>query len=216
MTRSGNPSSTWLPWAWCNLRRNPFGELTRQERSELAVVDVESIVQNSRQHFQAVQLIGDCGRGKTTRMLALERRLPESSYVYLAEDEPCGPIPFGLPLLIDEAQRLQRRLRKQIFATGLPLVLATHRDLSRPLRSAGYSIYTVHVGAFNDADTVCRILNQRILASKLSDREVPVLSICQARELVRRFGSNIRSMEAYLYDRVQEQGNSHGEMRFID
>ena len=28
----------WLPWARCNLQRNPFGELSRCERAELAVV----------------------------------------------------------------------------------------------------------------------------------------------------------------------------------
>ena len=52
---------SWLPWAWCNLRRNPFGELTRQERVELAVVDVDSIAARIDGPHCAVQLIGDCG-----------------------------------------------------------------------------------------------------------------------------------------------------------
>ena len=61
----------WLPWAWCNLRRNPFGELSRNERAELAVVDIDAIADHASEPYHAVQLIGDCGRGKTTRMLAL-------------------------------------------------------------------------------------------------------------------------------------------------
>ena len=31
----------WLPWARFNLHRNPFGELSSEERSELAVVEVD-------------------------------------------------------------------------------------------------------------------------------------------------------------------------------
>ena len=96
--QSDPPVGQWLPWAWCNLRRNPFGELTRQERIELAVVDVGSIIDRVKTPRSAVQLIGDCGRGKTTRMLACGHRLAEAAYVYLPEDQPCPAIPEGAML----------------------------------------------------------------------------------------------------------------------
>lgn len=101
----------WLPWASCNLRRNPFGELTREERAEVAEVDVDRIAGRVAKPHTAVQLIGDCGRGKTTRMLALMNRFPDASYVYLPENGPCPAIADGNPLLIDEAQRLPRTAR---------------------------------------------------------------------------------------------------------
>lgn len=206
----------WLPWASCNLRRNPFGELTREERAEVAVVDVDRIAGRVTKPHSAVQLIGDCGRGKTTRMLALMNRFPDASYVYLPEDRPCPAIAEGHPLLIDEAQRLPKTACRSIFATGLPLVLATHRDLGRMLRSFRYDVYTERIGEGNTAELLQRLLNRRIEASRLQDGPLPVVSMDTANQLVKRFGSDIRGIEDYLYERVQTQVVRHGEMRFID
>jgi len=211
-----------MPWSWCNLRRNPFGELTRGERAELAVVDASQIADQVSGDHTAIQFIGDCGRGKTTRMLALARWLADASYVYLPEDEPCPSIAFGRPLLIDEAQRLPKRVRKQVFATGLPLVLATHRDLARSLRRFGYTVTTQQIGNDNTPDLICELLNRRIQASCIdSAQAVPRLSLAVARGLFDRFGSDIRAIESYLYDVVQAQtsgspGCDHGQMRFND
>ncbi|QDT08716.1 hypothetical protein [Planctomycetes bacterium K23_9] len=213
---------TTMPWQWCNLRRNPFGELTRAERAQLAVVDIQGIVQQVSQDHTAVQFIGDCGRGKTTRMLALAHAMADASYVYLPEDGPCPSIAVGRPILIDEAQRLPRKVGKAVFASGLPLVLATHRDLSRSLRRFGYSVDTQSIGAANTPELICKLLNRRVEASRREpDVAVPRLSLHDATVLVRKFGSDVRSMESYLYDVVQSQsfvslGLDHGQMRFVD
>ncbi|TWU40708.1 hypothetical protein [Novipirellula artificiosorum] len=204
------------PWAWCNLFRNPFGELTPAERASLAVVEIEPIVRAVNRQRVAVQLLGDCGRGKTTRLLAILKFLPNSSYVYLDEDLPCGAIPEGNPLLIDEAQRLPRSVARIVFATGLPLVLATHRDLSRRLRTFGYQVMTYRLGDDNDAQLVYEVMNRRIEASRLGPGTVPTFTLQDAAKLVAIFGSNLRSIEAFLYDQVQKQVHSNGEMRFID
>ncbi len=207
---------TGLPWAWCNLWRNPFGELTREERAELAVVDVATLASHVHHPRTALQLIGECGRGKTTRMLALLRHFPDASYVYLDEDLPCGAIAEGVPLMIDEAQRLPRKVMHRIFATGLPLVLATHRDLTRPLKKAGYDVTTYQLGDTNNAQLVADSANRRIEASRLGPGPIPTLSRHDADRLVSRFGSDIRGIEGYLYEQVQLQVYSDGEMRFVD
>ncbi len=204
------------PWARSNLRRNPFGELTRQERAELAVVDVDAIAARVSKSFSAVQLIGDCGRGKTTRMLALANRLQRASYVYLSQDGPCPPIAEGNPVLIDEAQRLPRRVARCVLQSGLPLVLATHRDMGRLLRRFRYTVHTEEIGRGNTPELVCRLLNRRVEASRLTDGPLPELSLAQTRRLVRRFGSDIRGIEAYLYEEVQTQVAKHGEVRFVN
>jgi hypothetical protein len=215
--RASTTKHDWIPWAWCNLRRNPFGELTPAERVSVAVVDVSEIVAQVQHSQQAVQLIGDCGRGKTTRMLVLRETLADSAYVYLFENEPCPAIPSGRPLLIDEAQRLPRHVRRQVFASGLPLVLATHRDLRRPLVRSGYRVSTQEIGKTNDAALVHALANKRIEASRLTAHgAVPRLSMDDAHRLVNQFGSDIRAIESYLYEVVQTQVFSHGEMRFID
>lgn len=217
--RSGSsfaPASHWLPWAKCNLRRNPFGELTYQERAVLAVVDTDGLAERVSQPYSAVQLIGGCGRGKTTRLLALRNRITDSIYVYLPADRPCPAIAEGSVLLIDEAQRLPRAAHRSVFSTGLPTVLATHRKMGGVLRRFGYDVHTERIGEGNTAELLHRLLNRRIAASRLEDGPVPVLSMDAADRLVKRFGSDIRGIEAYLYEQVQTQVVRHGEMRFID
>ena len=49
------PAIEWLPWARFNLHRNPFGELTTDERSELAVVQVDYLIEMIREPKCAVQ-----------------------------------------------------------------------------------------------------------------------------------------------------------------
>jgi len=211
-------------WPGANLFRNPFGELTRSERAELAVVDLQDVLQSIQDSdrralkpFTAVQLIGECGRGKTTRLLALLKIFPRAAYVYLPEDQPCPPIPDGHPLLIDEAQRMPRRVRRAVLASGSTLVLATHKDLTRPLRHAGYQVQTRQIGASLSPLKLTEILNRRIQASRRdAAKPAPTIRVEAAAELIRRFGSNVRSIESYLYDIVQSQVDHQGEMRFID
>ena len=163
-------------------------------------------------------MIGDCGRGKTTRMLTLAARLPDSGYVYLPEDGPCPAIPNSRPLLIDEAQRLPRRVRNLVFRQKLPLILATHDDLGRPLRHFGYSVRTIRIGCENTPELVCRMLNRRIEASRLAAGSIPQILLHEVEYLTKRFGSNVRAMEHFLYEQVQNhiRVNQDGEVRFID
>jgi hypothetical protein len=211
-------NKSWLhdPWANSNLHRNPFGELTRAERAEVAIVDVEQIAAWVAERRTAVQFVGECGRGKTTRMLTLARQLPDAAYVYLPEDGPGPPIPQGRVVLIDEAQRLPRSLRRAVFSTGLPLVLGTHRDLVRPLRRHGYTVHTQRIGHENTPELVCRVLNRRIESSRRGPGPIPVITLDFARSMVGRFGTDIRSIEDYLYELVQTQVIDHGQVRFED
>ncbi len=212
--RDGSPVRS--PWARLNLWRNPFGELTRDERAELAIIAEDDPSRRQVRSGQALQLIGDCGRGKTTRMLVLRRRWPTSSYVYLDEDQPCPAIPLGDPLLIDEAQRLPRRVARQVFSSGLPLVLATHRDLGRHLRRFGYAVQTIRIGETNTPELVRDLLNRRIEASRMSPGPLPSVSLSQASHLLSRFAGDLRAIEHFLYERVQTQVIRDGEVRFID
>jgi hypothetical protein len=103
-----------------------------------------------------------------------------------------------------------------VFASGYPLALATHQDLSRSLRKYGYTVHTEQIGEGNSPELVRQLLNRRIEASRLSDGPIPELSLEHAERLVRDFGSDIRSMENKLYERLQRQVDTYGEMRFVD
>ncbi|QDT61679.1 hypothetical protein SV7mr_42180 [Stieleria bergensis] len=249
-TKSPPPAPNTLPrqaslavrWPGANLKTNPFGELTRQERSDLAVVSVQPMIDvlcdqaetqrnipddnlssgstslsATLQPRRAYQLIGRCGRGKSSHLLAMWGQFPSAAYVYLPQWQPCPVIPEAPLLIIDEAQRLPFKVRRKLFSSGIPLLLATHRNLTPWLRYYGYRSVTQRVGATISADKIQAIFNRRIEASRrLPDQPVPHLSTHDAAMLIQRFGTNIRSMENYLYEIVQQQVNDHGQMRFID
>lgn len=208
----------WLEnrWRRCNLRGNPFGELTAAERAVAAIVDVEPYVEFLSFPRAAVQFVGRCGRGKTTRLLTLCRWFPEATYTYLPPDQPCPAIPAGRPVIIDEAQRMSRAVRRRVFDSGLPLILATHRDWQRKLRRCGYTVLSERIGRGNTPELIHRIVNRRIEAARLDPGPIPVVPPAVAAGLYRRFGSDIRSIELFLYELAQTQVNRRGEVRFDD
>ena len=201
---NGRQPVSWKPFADINLYRNPFGELTIAERAELAVLDQDLMPEGKLERNMAIEFIGRCGRGKSTRLRHLQSRLPDSAYVYLPETGTIPAIPIGDPLLIDEAQRLTRRIRNRVFASGIPLILGTHRSLARPLRRWGYTVRSIAIGQDNTANLIHRILNRRIESSRLGEGCIPTISIDQANELYDRFGTDVRSIEGYLYEQFQQ------------
>jgi hypothetical protein len=216
---------SWLPFSRWNLRYNPFGELAPSERAAVAVFDAQPIAQRLAQGQTAIQFIGPCGRGKTTRLLALQRHLaiPGSATICLPPLSWAIPRWWhkmlrirGAPIIIDEAQRMPAPIRRSIFRRRVPLVLGTHRDLTAPLRRAGYRVFTYRVGPQNDASHVAKVVNARLCAARLSAAEVPQLSIRDAQWLVTRFGDDLRGIESFLYHQVQQQVGCNGQMRFVD
>lgn len=219
------PADLWLPFSHWNLRYNPFGELTAAERVEVAVFDPAPFLAALRSGRVAVQFIGDCGRGKTTRLLAINQRIGTASAAAVCLPPFAAVVPQwwirlwrlrGNPLIIDEAQRIAWPVRLRIFRRGVPLVLGTHRDLSRSLKWAGYRVITVRVGPGNDARHLRQVANARLSAARLAAGEVPQLSLDDAQQLVQRFGDDLRSIESFLYHQVQQQAGHDGQMRFID
>lgn len=197
------------PYARLNLRRNPFGELTRHERAELAVVEVDRWLAELDRERTALQFLGPCGHGKTTHLLALGRRLPEAVYVYLPEDGPQPRIPHSRPLLLDEAQRLSRWQRRRVFTQYGPLIIASHEDHTQELARAGYRVITEHVAKSSDPQRLQQLLNRRIEASSVGRGPLPWIDLARAAELHRHFGADIRQIERVLYDEFQRRFQEH-------
>ena len=198
-----NDLTRWLPFAELNLLRNPFGELSREDRITAAVVDTDRWVGRLEDSRYALQLLGDCGRGKSTHMLALSSRFSTSAYVYLPEDQPLPLIPQGNPLFIDEAQRLPWWKRSPAFRRRVPLVLGTHQDLRAPLERFGYHVETVQVASFTSPARVHRVLNRRIELARLGPGDLPEISAAMVATLMEEFGDDLRSMEDWLYEQFQ-------------
>lgn len=194
------------------LLRNPFGELTRVERAELALIDVEACLERLAHDRSALQIIGPCGHGKTTHLLAIERAVAGCGYVYFPEDGAQPPLPCGRPLLVDEAQRLGWRRRRQLLRSSGPLVLGTHVDMSVALGRAGFEVFTIDVAIPKSPAELQRIFNRRIEASRLASglgvtgdaQPHPLcLTLDDVVALQQQFGSNIRRIEHYLYEVFQ-------------
>jgi hypothetical protein len=202
------------PFAKLGLYRNPFGELTREERAELAVVDVDGIVSFLQGKFRrAVQFLGDCGYGKTTHLLAIQAAVSGAVFVYFPEKGPRPNLPQDQPaqrhplpmLLIDEAQRMGWRRRRQMMAWSGPLAIATHADLSPQLERAGFEVLRVNVAAPKRPSELATILNRRVEASRLTSGKVkpPQIELQDAEALIAKYASNLRAIEQELFERYQ-------------
>ena len=67
-----------LPYEHLNLRRNPFGKLTREEKNELVVlrIDLNPYIERLNKPGYAVQFLKEGARNKTTHLLAIRRHFP--------------------------------------------------------------------------------------------------------------------------------------------
>jgi hypothetical protein len=206
------------PYHYLNLWRNPFGEMTREERTDLAIVDLEDWVSFLTNDRSVLQFIGPCGHGKTTHLLAIERVLIQMGqasliakspfqtmpkFIYFPEDGPKPMVDAHRPMIIDEAQRMSWRQARSVFRRGGPLVLSTHVDLAKQMIRAGLNVRTVDVTAAASASHLARILNRRIHASRLSDEAFPIITETDAVRLQHQFGGDIRAIEHYLYAQFQ-------------
>lgn len=193
------------PYSVYNLHRNPFGELTRAERAELAVVeDLDVWLAALGDSRTSLQFVGDCGFGKTTHLLAIERRLPDAAYVYYPETGCRPALPRQRPVLVDEADRMGWRQHLRLLRGGGPIVIGTHVDYSWRLRRAGFQVLNVNVEQPKEPRVLAKILNGRVAASRLNvDLPIPLIDEEFAEQLLQRFNSNLRRIEHFLYERFQ-------------
>ena len=202
-TRETKPMPAISPYHRYNLRRNPFGELTREERADLAVVDVGDWLKFLADDRSVLQFIGPCGHGKTTHLLAIERAIRKAEYVYLPEGGPNPTVSNHRPMIVDEAQRLSYWQLRRVLKRGGPLVFGTHTDHSRAIIRAGLNVCTVNVSEDSSAQQLIKILNQRVDASRHGDGLVPRITASHAIGLQNQFGANVRAIEHFLYEQLQ-------------
>ena len=199
-------SSSLLPFAHLNLRRNPFGEFSVEDWTRLADVDLDEFDELLAEPGSVLQFVGDKGYGKTTHLLAIGVRFPGSGYVHIPEGER-AEVPGGNPVLIDEAQRLTWRQRRQVFRSSVPLVLGTHRDFTRELTRAGRRVRTVAAEDRMNATRLTRILNSRIEWVRRGGGPVPGVLYETAAGMLERFGPNIRRIQLELYMTFQDMND---------
>jgi hypothetical protein len=194
-----------LPFAHLNLRFNPFGDLPAADRAELAVIDaptLDELVARLAVPGNAVQFIGEAGRGKTTHLLALHASFPAAPYVHFPDDGPLPPVPRAALLFLDELQRLPAAARRRVLRRDGSFAIASHRDHTRELQSCGVQVHSVRLQGC-DVARLEAIVQRRIEWARRGPGAVPRLSPAAAQRLVDRFGDDIRAVEEHLYFRFQ-------------
>lgn len=221
------------PYHFLGLWRNPFGELSREERVQVAVLDLQTWLDFlSTGPRTVLQFVGDCGYGKTTRLLALQHALRqhhqrEVPYIYFPELEspwkrvswsghqrspspPWPKLPDARPLIVDELQRCRKRQMRQLLRLPGPLVLGTHVDRARKFEQHGFEVCSVNVESASTVSLIRTALNRRIEASRVPQTiharsfRCPTLSEKSVTLLARQYKANFRAIENHLYHEIQD------------
>jgi len=189
-----------LPYANINLRFNPFGELNPDERQLLACVDVSGLAQYLSAPRTAVQFLADHGRGKTTHLLALHKQCTMFPYIKLHQgDRPSFDRSSGY--FIDSIENLSLFKRLTLYRRFDHLAVTTHRDLSIEMKLLGLRVKTIEVSV-TQVDVLQKIFQQRVEYARRSEGGTPEISLDRIKELQRKYGDDVRAMEAELYDYI--------------
>ena len=174
---------------------------------------------------QALQLVADHGRGKSTLLLALHRRrFASSPYTQLHAGDGPPSIASGPVQFIDSVENLswwtRRRLYRQLARRSVSLACTTHRDLSRELVSAGFEVRTVQIG-IRSVDELERIVHGRVRAAQMEPVlfedppacavEPPLPPRERLEALYRTHGDDVRTIEHHLYLDYQRLKKDYGE-----
>ena len=192
-----------LPFAHLNLRFNPFGELTRQERATLAVVDLGDLPRFLHNERHAIQFLAHQGNGKSTHLLALHTHFSDASYTqfYPGEKPTLSLTPMSF---LDSFDLLPARQRRRLYGRMRSFACTTHVDLSNELHRAGIHVRTVEVGRYAPS-RLKEIFRRRIVfAQRHANQPVPALHDKTVQRLMEKHGDNIRAMESELYDIFQQ------------
>ena len=78
-----------------------------------------------------------------------------------------------------------------------------HENLERELQQAGRTVVTLQVGELMTLDRLHTILNRRITLARRGPGPLPSIRLATTKTLLEEFGSNVRAIEARLYDCFQ-------------
>jgi len=190
-----------LPFIHLNLRFNPFGELTLEQRRDVSIVDIKSLKTCLNKKFVAIQFLADHGRGKTTHLLSLHKEYPASEYIKIQSDDnprfsPCA-IRFA-----DSVENMTKKSRIDLYKKSNSLALTTHADLSKELIKHGFTVITKKI-SMEDENTLMKIFSRRIKYAQRCEGEVPRINLQAIKKLKHLYKDDVRAMESHLYEKIQ-------------
>ncbi len=204
-------TNEFFPFEQIGFQANPFRALTDEEWAELAVLPSEILLalEEPEQHLQ---ILGNMGRGKSTILRGLKAYLKyhgeRTTYEYL----PLGTRHFTTTIkgldtfLLDEAQRLwiweRRRLLSAARRFRIRLIVSCHRDLTVLFDRYHMMTNTIVLDRVG-FDHVATLLSRRLNYFAIDDVAPSHFTPEAIQYLLDQFGSDLRSMEYFLYEVFQ-------------
>lgn len=199
--------------AHLNLRRNPFGAVPQRDWPALTVADTGELRAHLRKGRAALQLVGACGRGKSTHLRALHGDFPDAFYSRIAEGERPS-IPRRKQLFIDESQRLPWWKREWLFRGCETLAVATHALHTAQLERLGFAVLTVEIAGLTLA-RLQTIVQRRLTWAHNGRGPLPTLPSEGLQGLLATHGDDLRAIEHALYEIFQQTKEwNGGRIRF--
>ena len=191
-------------YAHLNLRWNPFGEATPEERGALAHVDVESFRQSITPAC-AIELRGGHGRGKSTTLLALRHTLSPKAPLYRGRQQRSEPLPISTWVFLDEVQHIPVfklwQFARRMYANKGIVIYSTHANRRWLFKLAGFSIQK-HIMDYAQPEILLTLFNKRIAWAHNHQGPTPQIHPKDIQQLSTLYGDDIRGMEGHLYDSI--------------
>lgn len=192
-----------LPFAHLNLTRNPFGQLSEEERNRIFVADVEPYRTFIETPGHALEFVAPAGRGKTSHLRALYDQFPDASFVRVENDDQEVLDVDSSVLFVDEFHFLHEKKRNQLYSQVRNLVIAAHVSFVDEMKSHGFDVRSIRLNGYAP-ETLRRMFERRIQYCRRTDDPVPRLSNDVIQSLIDRYADNVRAMEHHLYNVFQE------------
>lgn len=190
-----------LPYAHLNLRCNPFGSLSREEKNKLIVLRIElsPYIERLREPGFAVQFLREGARNKTTHLLAIQKHFPGAPYIRLYEGQPAPQFPQSPILFIDWFHALPRVERAGLLRRKASFAIVSHLSHEWEFRRAQLDYDLVKLPVYT-VEQLTHQINRRInWAKRNPDIQVPTLSAGSIARLRSRFDDDTAIIN-YLYE----------------
>lgn len=194
-----------LPYQHLNLRRNPFGHLTRAEKNELIVqrIDLQPYIARLSYPGYAIQFLKEGARNKTTHLLAIRRHFPGAPYIKMIEGQRPPPIPYYPVIFIDWFHAMPRRERTDLLKRPASFGVVSHKNHGREFRKAGLAYDLVRLPFYNLDQMVIQVNRCIEWARRDPALPVPTVSRNTIARLVDKYGDDATVTEC-LYDIFEE------------
>lgn len=191
-----------------NFEYNPFAGILEDDLEEILVprFDLgEIILKINTSESLAIEFLGKKGRGKTTHLVYLQKKLNQYPIFLLNRNSTLLDIikhPSKI-IFIDSIHHLNILERIKLFREKKVIIYTTHWSKKGECYLGGKKCYSINFNGIN-SETLLEIVNKRLKLSAIEELEDETLfSINEIDALIKQFGDNYREIINHLFKKYQ-------------